>query len=100
MAQHAKIALPAGIWTLLTDGDVTAITLYNLQGECWIEVQNGVSTPTELPEDSDSGAIPINSRYDGYILAKDLADLAPGVATPNRVFGYSANGGAVLISHA
>lgn len=98
MARHEYVELPAGTWTQLTSGDISAISIYNNRREMWIKVQNGTGAPTGTPE--AEAAIPLDSRYSGYVVNRTLADLAPGVSSPNRVFGYSDTGGQVLVSHA
>lgn len=98
MPLHDYVTLQAQVWTQLTNANVTAITLYNNGPELWIKIQQGTTVPTGTPVAEK--AIPIDRRYSGYIVNRTLAELAPGVSSPNRVFAYCAKDTSVLVSHA
>ena len=94
MAQNATITLTAQTWTQLTDADITAITFQNRSDyDVFITVQNGTTAPTSFDDALRYG--PKQGEA-----ARDLADLAPGVTTPNRVFAWSKQAADVFVSHA
>ena len=93
MAQNTDIVLPIGVWTLLSDADISAITFQNKSGN-YILVKGtvGAVIPT-----SDDGAIRYNAgQGERNVL---LADLFLGIAA-TRVYAYAPTGAEVMVSHA
>lgn len=89
-------------WTLLTDADVTNVTLSN-RGPDEVEIQgtNGATPPS-----ATQGVAGILLERGVGIMNRPLTDLFPGVSSANRVyaripFGHEMNGGAcqVFVSH-
>lgn len=94
MAQNTTKTLTAETWTQLTDADISAITFQNRsQYDVLITVQNGATAPTTFDDAIKYG--PGQGER-----AVSLADLAPGVTTPNRVFAWSRVAAEVFVSHA
>lgn len=94
MARNETITLEPGVWTQLTNADVSSVTFQNKSSyDVFVTVQNGTTTPTDM-----EGALVYPPRHGEA--GRDLVDLAPGVSTPNRVFAYSKSGAGVFISHA
>lgn len=95
MAQNDNITLTAGTWTLLTNGDVTALRVQNLgSGAVYIKARVGTGALSSI-----GGAICLDSMM-AIGADQSLADLFPGVSGANRVYGYSDAGGVVSVSHA
>lgn len=95
MPQNTNIALTAGVWGQLTNADVTALRVQNLNGyEIKIKATVGAVAPT-----SDAGAIVLAA---GQAIAADLtlAQLFPGVSGANRVYAFSDAPALVSVSHA
>jgi hypothetical protein len=95
MAQNTTISLAAGTWTLLTDGNVTALRVVNLGEEpIWLQATVGTTPPT-----TPAGALPLQP---GPVLAADLtlAQLFPGVTGANRVYALAPRATSVSVSHA
>ena len=94
MPQNATVAVPARTWTQLTNADVSAIRVQNINGYT-IEIMGtvGAVAPT-----SDAGAIVLAA---GQAIAADLtlAQLFPGVAGANRVYAFSDAPALVSVSH-
>jgi len=94
MAQNTTIQLTAGAWTLLTDSDISSITFQN-RGAHHIHVAG--TTSATPPSDFD-GSIRYNPGQGERNVA--LADLFPGLTTPDRVYAYSDKAVQVFVSHA
>lgn len=97
MAQHTIKTLAPETWVQLTDADISAITFQNVgDDDVYIVIQTTVSTPTGSPGEN------ICYRYGPKTGERNvtLADMAPGLTSPDRVYAYAENGGAVLVSHA
>ena len=93
MAQNTTKAIPAAAWTQLTDADITSITFQNL-GRDFILVK--ATTDTTAPTDA-SGALRYNpGQGERNVL---LSDLFPGLSGADRLWAYSTQGTAVLVSH-
>ncbi|HEY7824523.1 MAG TPA: hypothetical protein VIG24_16900 [Acidimicrobiia bacterium] len=95
MAQNTTIACPAGVWTLLTNSDVTALRAVNLGTE-GIFLQGTVGT---VAPSTTAGALPL---LPNQIIAADLelTKVFPGVVGANRVYAYAASASSVSVSHA
>jgi hypothetical protein len=94
MAQDTTKALTAGTWTQLTDADVTEITFQNVsQDAIRVKVTAGATAPTTF-----TGSI---VYYPGQGERKvAIADLAPGVSSPTRVYAFCNSAASVMVSHA
>lgn len=94
-ARNDNVTLPAGVWTQITDGDVTALRVQNIgSGAVFIKARVGAGALSSL-----GGAICLDAL--GMIPATTpLADLFPGVSGANRVYALSDAGGIVSVSHA
>lgn len=95
MARNDNVTLPPGAWTQLTNGDVTALRVQNIgNGAVLVKARVGAGALA-----SPDGSVTLDSL--GMIEATTpLADLFPGIAGANRVYGYSDSGGIVSVSHA
>jgi hypothetical protein len=93
MAQNTDIVVPIGVWTQLTNANVTSITFQNKSGN-FILVKGTVGETA--PTDND-GAIRYNPGQ-GERNAS-LTDLFPGIAA-TRVYAYAFSGAEVMVSHA
>ena len=95
MPQNATVAVSARTWTQLTNSDVSALRVQNLNGYP-IEIMGtvGAVAPT-----SDAGALVLAA---GQAIAADLtlAQLFPGVSGANRVYAFSDIATTVSVSHA
>lgn len=93
MPQNTNITVSAA-WTQLTDANVTAIRVQNLSAaqDVILQATNGTTAPT-----SDAGAVDLRASQ---TLAADLtlAQLWPGVASANRVWGKAKTVNAVPLS--
>jgi hypothetical protein len=92
MAQNTDKVIPAGVWTELTDANVSSITFQNKSGD-YILVKG--TTNTTAPTDDD-GAIRYNAGQ-GERNSR-LTDLFPGISAV-RVFAYAIRGATVMVSH-
>lgn len=94
MAQNTTVAVPEGIWTQLTNADVTNITFQNVGGNfVKIKATTDTTTPT-----SDSGAARYNPGQGER--NQPLLELFPGIAGV-RLWAFSPSGKSeVVISHA
>jgi hypothetical protein len=94
MPRNTKVTLLPGVWTQLTDANVTSITFQNQGGDSVLVAGTvGATPPTTLDT-----AIKYGPGLGEANAA--LADLFPGIAA-TRVYAYSAHGGQqVFVSHA
>lgn len=95
MPQNATVAVPAGTWTQLTNADVSALRVQNLNGYA-IELKAtvGATAPT-----NDAGAI-VLAAWQAIAADLTLAQLFPGVSGANRVYAFSDAPALVSVSHA
>ena len=94
MPQNTNIALTAGTWGLLTNSDVTALRVQNLNGyEIKIAATVGAVAPTNA-----AGAITL-LPYAAIAADLTLAQLFPGVSGANRVYAFSDAPALVSVSH-
>lgn len=95
MAQNTDITLAAGAWTQLTDADAAGdITFQNKTGDAiWVKATVDATTPTSF-----DGSI----RYEPLEgeAGQTIAELFPGLTSPDRLWAWSHNGGKVAVSHA
>lgn len=93
MPQNTDIAVGPGAWVLLTDADVTAVTLQVRGAPVLLKATVGAVAPT-----TDEGAFLLGGG-EGIIGA--LADHWRGVLGANRVYAKAQNfGTTVVVSHA
>lgn len=95
MPQYTTLTLTPGIWTQITNADVTAITFEFVGfGELLVKGTIGATPPTD-----DTGA-PVYAPGQGEG-SRPLSELFPGLTGANRVYVKNRQGtGAVVISHA
>lgn len=95
MPRHETVACSEGEFTELTNADVASLTFQVLSGaSVHIVVKNGAAIPANT-----SGSLRY-SKGQGEV-GKLLADIAPGITSPNRVFAFSTEGTAqISVSHA
>ena len=95
MARNQNVSCAPGVWTQLTNADVSAIRLQNICGYA-IEI---MATADGIAPSSAAGAVSLNP---GDILPANvnLADLFPGVTAGYRVWARIVLGGTVSVSHA
>jgi hypothetical protein len=94
MAQNTTINLTAGVWTQITDADVSSLTFQNLSaGTILIKGTASASAPSTA-----AGSIHYGPGMGEAGVF--LSELFPGVASAVRVYGYSDTGAAVFVSHA
>ena len=95
MPRQTTVTCTEGVWTQLTDADVTAMTFTVTDPGAVVMVL--ATAGAVAPTDTD-GAIPY--RYGEGERNVDLADLFPGVTSANRVYALSTTGNArVVASH-
>ena len=94
MAQQTTVAIPAGVWTQITDADATAVAFQNASGYAiLIKGTAGATAPT-----NKAGAYIYNP---GQGERATIADLFPGIAGANRLWALAEGfNGAVVVSHA
>ena len=95
MPQNATVTVPAGTWTQITNANVTALRVQNLNGfPIKIKATAGAVAPTDA-----AGAITLLPHA---AIAADLtlAQLFPGVSGANRVYAFSDAPALVSVSHA
>ena len=95
MAQNTTIKLESGVWTLLTNANVTALRVQMQSGDrLLLKATVGAVAPTTI-----AGAIALDPLQ---ILPADvtITSIWPGVSGANRVYGYIVTGGTVSVSHA
>lgn len=95
MAQNDDIPVSAGVWTLLSNSDITAIRVHNLSGYA-VRLQAAAGA---IPPISTRGSMPLPA---GETLAADLtlAQLWPGVVGANRLYAYADLNLSLSVSHA
>lgn len=95
MPQNADVSLTQGVWAQLTNADVTALRVQNLNGyHVHIKATVGANAPTTL-----AGSI-ILPPFGAIATDLTLAQLFPGVTGANRVYAFCLNAGLVSVSHA
>lgn len=94
MAQNTTLDIPAGVWTQLTDADVTSITFQNLSMN-FIIVK--ATTDTTAPTTSD-GSIRYNPGQGQMNVL--LSDMYPGLSGRDRLWVYTETPARVFVSHA
>lgn len=94
MAQNTTVNIASATWTQITNGDTARITFQNISGNFVIvKATAGATAPTDL-----TGGIRYNpGQGERNVL---IADLFPGLTGGNRVYAYSADGAAMMVSHA
>lgn len=95
MAQNTNITCAAGVWTLLTDSNVTALRAVNMGSHAiWLKATVGATAPANA-----AGGLPL---LPNQILAADLTleQVFPGVTGANRVYALAPEGAVVSVSHA
>lgn len=94
MPQNTTINVAKNTWTLLTDANVTSVTFQNISGN-FVQIKGtvGASAPTSV-----AGAIRYNPGQGERNVT--LTDLFPGVSGVNRIYAFSPDGAAMVISHA
>ena len=98
MARHTSVNLPAGVWTQLTNADVTSITFQNMAGgDVFVCPTTSATAPTIYPPEVGQFSIRYQpGQGERNVLLSDLA----GGQTMARVYAYSQNGATVAVSHA
>lgn len=95
MPQNTTALVPAGVWTQLTDDNVSAIAIQNQSGHILrLQATNGLTAPTGF-----GGAIDL-LPYANFTAAHLLSELWPGVPGANRVWAWSTVAANVRVSHA
>lgn len=93
MPQNTDIAVTPNAWVLLTDGNVTAITVQAKDVTVLLKATAGATPPTDA-----TGAWTLAA---GEGLSGDLVDYWRGVPGANRVYARAQNfPGTVAVSHA
>jgi hypothetical protein len=94
MAQNTDITVAAATWTQLTDADVAGdITFQNKTGDAiFVKATVDTTAPTNF-----NGAI----RYENLEgeTGQTIAELFPGLTSPDRLWAWSHPGGKVAVSH-
>jgi hypothetical protein len=94
MPQNTTIAVPAVTWTQLTNADITSITFQNVgSNHVVIKATTDGTAPT-----NSAGGFRYNPGQGERNVA--LSDLFPGIASRDRLWCYSTDGSAVVVSHA
>jgi len=97
MAQQTATRLDRRAWTQLTDADATNITFQVIEGPVWIMGAVDATAPT-TPDPASIGAIKYTAGQGELNVA--VADLFPGLSSPDRVFAWAEFGGRVSFGHA
>lgn len=94
MPQNTTVNLAPATWTQITNGDTARITFQNIaNSHMVVKATVGATAPANL-----TGGIRYNpGQGERNVL---LSDLFPGVTGVNRVYAYSQDGAAVMVSHA
>lgn len=96
MPQNTDISIPAGVWTQITNADVTAIWVQNksLIADVLLKATVGAVAPTD-----NLGAMTLAPLM---VIPRDMAllDAIPGPAGANRVYAFSDAPALVSVSHA
>ena len=94
MAQNTTVNIPAGTWTQITDGNVTALTFQNISGNfVLVKGTVGATAPTTLP-----GSLRYNPGQGERNVA--LTDLFPGISGVNRLYVFADSGAQMVVSNA
>ena len=95
MAQNAILPIPAGVWTLITDSDISAASWVNAGPmKIWVTATIDTTAPTSF-----GGAWPYEPGM-GECSDRALSILWPGLTGRDRLWAYSDVKGQVTISHA
>jgi hypothetical protein len=95
MAQNLDQDIPANVWTLITDADVTAVTFQN-KGSTHVMLK---STTDTTPPTNFSGSIRYNPGQ-GILRDVALATIFPGLTGRDRLWVYAYSPVTIFISHA
>lgn len=95
MPRSATVDLVPGVWTQLTNDNVSAITFANIDA---VDTAYLMATVGAVPPTSLNGAIPYGPRSGELDVA--LNRLFAGVGGANRVYAYSTNSMSVVVQHA
>lgn len=88
---HDTRSIPAGVWTELTDGDTSSITVQNVGDyDLWLQ-RSGASAPA-----SRGGGLLLKPGV--AVLNEDLSDLAPG-SSGSRVWAWCDARTQAAVSH-
>ena len=94
-AKNSTDEISAATWTLLTDGAVTTpVTAQNVGGH---PLKIKATTDANAPS-NDAGHILWTPGFGTQGLT--IAELFPGLTSPNRIWAYGDKGGRVTVSHA
>ena len=93
-ARNADVAVAANTWTALTDGDVSGnITISSrYHYDIFLKAAVDGTTPTTF-----AGAVAYNARMGEQ--GKTIAELFPGLSSPDRIFAYCSEATVVNVSH-
>jgi hypothetical protein len=93
-ARNTNVSVAAKTWTALTDGDVTGnITFQIASGtEFYIKATTDGTEPTNL-----NGAL--RYRPGEGETGKTIAEIFPGLTSPDRLWAYGTFAGAITVSH-
>lgn len=99
MARNDGVAVPANVWTQLTGGDASAVTVENPTS---LDVQLLATAGASQPEESQASLDASRRLPAGAILLADvsLAQLFPGVAGANRLWALAPRAMTLRVSHA
>lgn len=95
MPRNSDVLCPAGVWTQLTNGDVTALMVHNPSS---LSVLLKATAGTTAPVDT-GGGIMLGPK-ETLTAATELAHLWPGVSGANRVWAYPGDPVSLGVSHA
>ena len=97
MAQNTTVTVPEGVWTELTDANITGLT-FLVKGPQGADVYIEATTGASPTADDLDGAVSYRPGQGERNVA--LSDLFPGVTGADRVWAYSTNGPAqIFVSH-
>lgn len=95
MPSNTTINLPAGIWTQITAGDVTALRVQN-QGCYAVSLK---ATVGDVAPTNSAGSLTLQP-YAAISADYALSSIWPGVPGANRIYALSVLAGSVSVSHA
>jgi hypothetical protein len=94
-ARQGDVAVAANTWTLLTDGamtgNITVSSRYHY--DIFFKPTTDGTTPTSM-----AGAVAYSPRMGET--GKTIAELFPGLTSPDRLWGHAPLGGKISVSHA
>lgn len=94
MAQNTIIQITPGVWTQITDADVTGNITFQNRSQHPITIK--ATTDTTAPTNGNGGIVYGPGEGEQ---GKTIAELFPGLTSPDRLWGHAPLGGKISVSH-